>query len=416
MSTASTRPTPTVLPALLAATLLAAIVASAFGQARAADGFAPLFHAGDTSVLVVEDLLPHVKALLSSRALRQAVQTGAVGGLVTAREGRVVDPAEWSDWLDRRRQWLPEQVAVGASEAGFADLDTLLKGLATADLLERTAAGRPEDVSLAADRTKLRQIALAELRQVRVPGLRVYARFRTAEDAAAAFGLMKDWVLGPDPAALPRGVTAELKGADTLAVHVAVGDLIGEDTAILATLVRAQLLDPATDGEAAARQAVTAVRAVSAEVSVERIGPGLLLTAGPSAAGGAAGVTAGGADLPAAVGQPDARTLAWARWDISRLKAAATGWVKLHEEWVRSTAYAEALREANAPPPGAVTPGAAESGPAAGGTVLDALRFAAARVRALPPVGAARAWVGADGSAVRWATVAAASPAPAPEP
>ena len=111
-------------------------------------GFAAHFHAQDTTVLVIEDPLPHLRALLTSDRLRRAVRTGAIGRLIGADAGRVVDAAEGWDWLERNQRWVPKQVAVGLSPDGFGDVDHLFRAIALVELLEGAAAGDGNDPKL----------------------------------------------------------------------------------------------------------------------------------------------------------------------------------------------------------------------------------------------------------------------------
>lgn len=381
------RPVAAVLAPFIAACLhLAAATAGAQPRQPDVHDFAARFHAEDTTVLVVEDPLPHLRLLLTSEPLRRAMRVGAIGRLVGDEADRVVDPVEGWDWLSRNLRWVPDQVAVGMSDAGFADVDHLLRAVALVELLEGADVGDADDAKVRDERRKLRQAAAAELPQVRVPRFRLYARFRTPEDAVALLELLKDQSRDVDPADLPDAVRIEHHDA-SVAVRVAVGDLIGDDAAVADALTRLHVVDAEADGEPAVRQAVAAVRALTAEASVERFGRGLLLTVGPRSAGGPPGLPAGFVDLPAAVGRPDPSTLFWARWNVGRLKQAAAGWAGLREQWVESVAHR-------------LLPSTEDY---SGESMLDGMQLLAVQLDRLSATGSARAWADAAAPAVRFA-------------
>jgi hypothetical protein len=357
---------------------------AALAQAGPGDaGFAAHLHAGDTTFVVVEDPLPHLKTLLTSQALRRAFAKGPLAEMTKAF-GDPVDPVIGWDWVLKNRRWIPQQVAVGASDAGVGDLDHLFRAAALFELMQAAAGGdRAVHPQLADEVKALRKSLLDEAQAFQLPRVRAYVRFRDAADAVALLDLLRLQLNDVDPKALPDGLRIEPQDR-RLTVRFALADFLGNDEQARAFIASLDLADP--DDAALTGQMLAALRQVRAEVSLRVVGDALLLTVGPDDTGGPAGLRPRSAVLPAAVGPADATTLLWGRWNARRLKQAAKGWLALHERWASTAAYA-AVRD---------RPGDDASEP-----MLDTVRMVAVQVAAVADAGAGRLWADPASGSIR---------------
>lgn len=368
--------------------LVIAAAHPAAGQDDRPEGFAAHFHRDDTTVLVVEDPLPHLRTVLNSNALRKVLHNeGPLARLLQGDEGLAPDPAAWWQWVNSNRRWIPRQAAVGLSDAGVSDVDHLLRILALFELLEAANLGDANDVKLQTERKALRQLFADELAALRLPRMRVYVRFRDAEDAGALLELAKLQVDDLTPEDLPSGLVFEPK-ASALTVRFSLVDMLrAEGLQARDLLVDMGLVD-LNDPPETVGKAVDALRGFKAEATLETVGSGLLLTLGPTAAGGPAGLPAGFANLPDVVGKPDAQTLLWGRWSAIRLKAAAATWMSMHEKWRPSAAF-----------------GLVAEDPSIGEATIDMLHDVAMRFRKLADAGSMRVWFDQKASGLRLAMV-----------
>jgi len=378
-------PARTLLCAFWIVSFLAARPAAA--QADPQEGFAAHFHRDDTTVLVIEDPLPHLKLLLNSQTLRRALTDSPLGRLfATDGDGKVPDPAEGWLFVNTNRRWIPRQLALGLSDAGIGDIDCLFRLLAQFELLETAGLGEADDQKLQEDAKTLRRSLAAELAQARVPRLRVYVRFRDAEDASALLEILKTEVGDIQPEDMPPGLRFDAR-ATSLSARYSIAEMAQAEALDLREMLVAMGIVDLNDDPQVVRQAVDAVRAFKAEATLELFGTGLLLTVGPTDAGGPARLPDGFARLPEAVGTPDDHTLIWGRWNATRLKSAAAAWLTMHEKWHTSATYRLLAQDTETEP------------------TIDMLRDMAVRFRKLSDGGSLRIWSDAKVSAVRLAMV-----------
>lgn len=356
----------------------------ALADAARPEGFAAHFHRDDVTVIVVEDPLPHLRTLLNSPLLRRLMTDGALGKMMS-RGGEPLDPAAGWQWVNENRRWVPQQLAVGLSDAGVADFDHLLQLLAIFELQQAAVGGDDDDAKLREERKVLRRQLAELLPSIQLPRMRIYVRFRDGEDANALLELARlqlDEIPKDD---LPPGLTFE-NNQNRLTAKLVLDEMLRAQNIDAQDLLSGMGLVDVADGVELTRKAVDAVRNFKAEISLEQFGAGLLLTVGPTATGGPAGLPPEFANLPAAVGKPDKSTLLWGRWSATRLKSAAAAWMALHERWRPSASYKLAGED-----------------PLATESLVETLYDLAIRVRKLADGGAMRIWADEKSSAIRLA-------------
>ncbi|QOV91389.1 hypothetical protein [Humisphaera borealis] len=379
---------------ILLATNLLPLPANAQADAAKPEGFAAHFHRDDTSVIVVEDPLPHLRTLLNSQTLKKVLTDGALGKLL-ARSGDAPDPAEGWQWVNNNRRWIPQQLAIGMSDNGIGDLDHLLRLLTAFELLQAVDVGNKDDAKFRAEAGLLRKTIAEELPLTQLPRMRVYVRFRDAEDAGALLELARLQVNDLPKDDIPPGVSFEAKG-NALTARLVLADVLRAKNIDVEELLTDIDVVHADDGADAIRKAVNAVQSFKAEITLEQVGSGLLLTVGPTTAGGPAGLPADFVNLPDAVGKPDATTLLWGRWTATRLKSAAAAWLTTHEKWKASYAYSLAGDTA-----------------LGGEPVIDALHDLALRIRKFADAGSMRIWIDDKSAAMHLAMQEEPKPAAA---
>jgi hypothetical protein len=275
-------------------------------------------------------------------------------------------------------------VALGISDGGIADVDHLMR---TLSLFELIGAGHAHDDGrdqrLIAELKTLRRAMLMEVRQLHLPRLRLYVRFRTPEDSLAVLDYLKAEIKDIDPKELPNGLKFE-QGDESIAAKFSLADEFPTDEGMAEFLGVMNLTE--ADDPAFSREMVAAAQKFKAEASIRRSGDSLLLTFGPADAGGAAGLPAGVTQLPQEVGNAGADTLVWARWNNRPLKEAARGWIAMHEQWAKSTSFSHLV--------------AREEGDE---TLLDVLRSFGLECLKLGDSGSARIWADPGDSAIRLA-------------
>lgn len=358
------------------------LLLSIAGVARGEDlSFQAKFHTEDRNFVVIEDPLPHIKALLTSQLLHRAAARGPLAELLKDHgDGR--DPVQLWNWISEHQRWIPRQIALGMSDGGIADLDHLVRAISLMELMQAAQKGDDgRNQRLIAELKMLRRAMLNEVRQLRLPRMRLYVRFRTADDAIALMDMLKQEIKEIDPKDLPEGLKLEPED-EAITVKFSLADQFDGDNAMGAFLKELNLQE--ADDPAFSREMIAAAQKIKLEASVRRSGDSLLLTLGPTDAGGSAGLPASFTLLPQDVGAVGADTLLWARWSTTRLKEAAQGWVALHEHWAGSNAFALLAHD--------------EDGDE---TVLDAMRTAGMACLKLGDTGAARIWVDQPDAALR---------------
>lgn len=336
----------------------------------------PPISADSTHLFVVRDPLPHLRALFGSRLLAQTLRSGVLARDWSDDNGRPIEATEWLAFINANERWIPQQLSIASGDAGVDDLARLLRVLSLYELLYKSLIGDPDDGKLQQDAAKLRAALTRELPLLHLPRIQVFTRFRTPEQAKTALELVRGELTSVAPADLPGGLTLESK-PDAVVVRLKMADRFGSDDAEVLHWLQGLGLTDETANEADPELA-RALKSFRAEVILENVGDGILLTLGPRE--GAQGLSPALANTPAATNE---QTIAWWRWNGGRLAAVASEWLQFHDQWATSAAYAE---------------------PLAGGlgysSLMDSVRTTAARLVRSAPSGSAVAAVSPDRSSL----------------
>jgi hypothetical protein len=320
-----------------AAMTLVAVWAGLAMQAAAARAAEPQFArhltAEHKQVFALNDPLPHVQKLLNSPALRKVLLEGRLGAALRKLDPTAqLDPVRGWEFVRQNQRWVPAEFAVGVEDSGVKLIDTFFR-LLILSTVGRGAAELDDDAATK-EALKIEALALAEVKQMQVPAMRLYVRMRQPADAAALVGLAGAQ-LKEMQQQLPPG--AALRVEETKVQFAAkIGDLT--DPATLAAVLDGLGVVTSADSPAAREMAKT-LAGLRVEAALEAAGDGIVLTIGRPPTG---------SPLKAADLGPlfrwDAGDLWWARWDLAQLKPWVAGWAKLWGQW-KDTKFAQAARE-----------------------------------------------------------------------
>jgi len=288
-------------------------------SARADDPqFLRFFTADHKQLFALSDPLPHAQKLLNSPALRKVLLEGKIAQLIAVHEpGFKFDPAIASDFLKQNERWIPKEIAIGIDDASIDFTDNLVR-LVLLGSVGRGATAL-EDPARAAELKSIEAKVLAQVKLMKMPGLRICARMRQAEDAAALVGMAG---LGLRDAGLPEMM--QLKTTEnSVSLIATLGDFV-EDGAVRSMLESIGAVTAADS--AAAKEISKIVRAWSLQSSLETSGDMMVFTLGPAPKGAPLKV----ADL-GPLFRWDVADVLWARWDMTRLQTMAAEWSKLWE-------------------------------------------------------------------------------------
>src|SRR4051812_5390050 len=213
----------------------------------AADGFAEHFHADEHSYIVLEDPLPQIKRLLTNPLLRQAVARGPLAELAKGLgDGGpdAGDPLAMWAWVREHSRWIPQQVAVAISDNGATDLDHFFRVMALMELIHAASTGDADAHPALRDELKaLRRLAMGELKQLHLPRMRIYVRFRAPEDALALLDMLRQEIKEIDPKDLPDFLKIDSVDRQVMAKFV-MADQFENDDQIASFLRDLRLADP----------------------------------------------------------------------------------------------------------------------------------------------------------------------------
>src|SRR5262245_33276127 len=170
-------------PLLRAGALLAValpILANATATAQTSASILDRLPKDATNLFVVRDPLPYVDAVLASPELRAAV--AATAELQAQLVGFELDPARLAKMLQPFRDFVPSEVVLATTPAAAREIVRGLAAAIHAGLL--TQAGRGLD---AATRAPVTAAITAALRDLRVPVVSGWIRFRTERMASRLF-------------------------------------------------------------------------------------------------------------------------------------------------------------------------------------------------------------------------------------
>lgn len=319
------------------------------------------FDAGYSTLIVVPDPLPNVGRVLTHGPLQQLWNQGKLTRFIRG-EQKVALPnlhAAWFMVLQNQR-WVPGEIVLGMRAATMQSFGQILQLLYVSELLDAARALDAPD-----EAATLQQELLATLKQLKMPTLRVWVRFRDDADADAVFAMVAE--NGPG---LLADTPLELE-TDERAVRVRfdLSTYLADPEARMIFLESMGWISGEDDPNRAPLGA--ALGNVATSVVLERAGGGLLLTIGESPAG-AAPMTA---QELGPLFSADDRTIAFATWDIRELVKASRDWVRLLDAW-QDTPIGQTVAEADEQ------------------DFVGDLRSMARQLQQIGTVGAMRAWGG----------------------
>jgi hypothetical protein len=277
----------------------------------------------DALLVVINDPLPQLKALLGSESLRKVLTEGALAELV-GMLGVVLDPSTAWDHIDENRRYVPSEITIALSQESVAQIDRLVR----AGLFSGLALGavESEDEAAKKDLAKLHDELLKMLKEVGVPPMTVAVRLREAEDAERLFDLTQEhWKNLAEMADLE---VTEFDDGAGLGLRGKLAGKVPEEE--MNETLAALGIDEARRPEF--RKAISELKA---EIWVQRLGNSLRFTVGPRPEAKAAGLTA--AQL-GPLFRLDERDMVFARWDATKLKSAVKGWIDLWKQWEKTPA------------------------------------------------------------------------------
>jgi hypothetical protein len=279
-------------------------------------GFVKYFTAAHKQLFALNDPVPQVQKLLESPALRKVLLEGKFAQLIAVHQpGVILDPQIALGFIQQNQRWIPREIALGIDDFSVNFSDVLIRLI----ILGQVGRGATmlENPARAKEIKQIEAQVLAQVKRMQMPGLRICARMRQAEDAAALVGLAG---VGLKDAGLPE--TLQLKVSETRVSLVAtLGDFIPEVT--LRQVLESLGVVTAPDSPAAG-QMVKIIRAWSVPVSLESDGDMMVLTVGKPPAG----APLKPADL-GPVFRWDANDILFTRWDAKLFKQVGAEWNKL---------------------------------------------------------------------------------------
>ncbi len=319
------------LASLLAMALIACLTPRSWAQEKKTDGGKPAARlavsaqSADALYFVVNDPLPHLKALLNSEPLRKVLTEGAIGELVgTIPFFPALDPRIAWEAIDGNRRYVPTEIAFGLSQESVVQLDRLVRAGLFGALSYGAKAS--DDDAAKKDLAKLHDELLKVLKEVGLPPMTVMVRLREEEDAEKLFDLAAgQWKAAADK--LGYEVT-EIDDGAGIGIQGKLGAQIPAD-------VLDEGMEQLGIDEAKRPDFRKAVAELKFEVWLQRMGSGLRLTIGPRPDGKAAPFTT--AQLGPLFRQEE-RDMFFARWDATKLRAAVKGWVELWKRWEQTPA------------------------------------------------------------------------------
>jgi hypothetical protein len=283
------------------------VLAAAVGAARAgAEARAP---AGWDNAVHIPDPLPHLEAMLTSKAVRWALMESpdakkAFGSLF----GPTLDLDDALRAVRRNAEHIPAEIVLAAPAESWRGVDHVIRLFLLIPFLEGLT--ELDRGAAAGARPRVQKALLAAVRGLRLPRAVVWARFRAEAQAGRLF---------TDAAGLARSLEASGWAVEitesALGLRARAGDFLDDEAAVL-MLTELGALSGA--GDPARRPLVAAFRALEGEAWLERDGAALRLTLGPR--------PPPAAEDPRRAGP---ETVLTARWDLRELKARAPGWLAL---------------------------------------------------------------------------------------
>lgn len=322
------------------------------------------------TLAVIPDPLPNLQRVLTNPRLGQIWREGKLTTFMRKHRPQDVLPSLDAVWMMvlQNHRWVPSEIVMGMPETAWRDFDHVAR-LAIIATIFQAADQDTEGQKLI---PKLQDQLLAEMKDLHLPPVRIWVKFRAEEDCTSLFELISEFALGwrdnPDfPLDVQADETSLRVVMDTAKVLPTKEDRVG-------TLNDFDLItgddDPKTDA------LTDALAKLKFEASLERHGDGLLLTFGRTPKGAALTT----ADLgPLHVN--DDRTVFFGTWDIRSLVTSLKGLNTLWQEWADSE-LGETL--------------VAFDEEDFGGD----LRAMARQLDSIPPVGASRLW--GDDNAIRF--------------
>lgn len=231
--------------------------------------------------------------------------------------------------LESMRTYWPAELGLGASAAGVADVDPLIRLLLLSSLCEGAKnAGKAGRAEL----PKLQQALLAELKQLRLPRWAIWAELQTPAAAALLKGMLWGWLQGT----LAEWKVKALVEGDAVGIRTTVGSLM-KPAALRQALIGMDWLSGRSDRQAKAILAATATIPIEAWIVLRN--NRLELRLGPQGDDRQAAVP----ERPTSIKPED--VVAFAQWDIVALKKLAQGWSDLWSTWKDSAAGREAKKQ-----------------------------------------------------------------------
>ncbi len=319
------------LASLVAVALVLCLAPESWAQEKAADdGKAAARSAvpakgADALLFVINDPLPHLKALLGSESLRKTLTEGAFGELVAMIPfAPALDPRIAWEAIDENRRYVPTEIAIGLSQESVAQLDRLVRAGLLAALCY--GANDSDDDAAEKDLPKLQDEFLKVLKEVGVPPMTVFVRLREEEDAERLFDVAQGQVRSTAEEAGYEVI--EIDDGAGIGLRGKVGDKMPEEGLD-------EVLELLGVNEAKRPEFRKAIAELKIETWLQRKGSTLTLTVGPRPAAKAAPFTT--AQLGPLYRQEE-RDILFARWDATKLKAAVKSWVELWKTWEKSPA------------------------------------------------------------------------------
>ncbi len=238
--------------------------------------------------------------------------------------------AAWFMVLQNQR-WVPGEIVFGMRDATMQSFGQLLQLVYVSELLDAARALDAQDEAVT-----LQRELLATLKQLKMPTLRVWLKFRDDADADAVFTMVAENA----PAVLTDSPLEVETDERAVRVRFDANTYLAEPETRMTFLESMGWISGEDDPNGAAL--AEALGNVATSVVLERAGGGLLLTRGAAPAG-AAPMTA--RDLGPLFSADD-HTIAFAMWDIRELVEASRDWVRLLDAW-QDTPIGQAVAEAD---------------------------------------------------------------------
>jgi len=313
------------------------LVSMAWGQDQPASQPAPDFagvkqlQPDDTNLLVVGDVLPHIRRVLGNPAVQKMLKDGRLGKAIFERTGEEADAAVWLKTVEDQAQHIPTEIVAAFPDSAMAEGGHLWTSVLQLFVAQSM---KTEGGDAAKDLPQLQKDLLAELKQLQMPRFTFWVKFRTPGDVRIAMGAIRVYATNLQET-MPDAISVSTK---RVTMKAKLSDQVDEST-LESMLTQIGIVD---DAESETGKAiVSAVKNLSMFAAVDMDGAGLKVTLSPDELPAPTGVAK---EALGSLWKPGAGMLVYLNWNLKAYHEALGEVGKAWAAW-ENTPAGKALAE-----------------------------------------------------------------------